>query len=118
MDKCIWILDDDINICEALEIILNDKSYKVRRFEYGAKLLKELKESIPDMLIMDVLLTKESGIQIAKNIRKTDRYKNIPILIMSANYVEDIRLKQTKAIGFLRKPFDMYELIEIVEKYI
>ncbi len=117
MNKNIWILDDDFSICEALKVVLEDVGHNVTRFESGKDLMKELEDKIPDVLLMDVLLTNENGLDIAKAIKDQKRYEKLPLILMSANSIDQEEIAASHGQAFLRKPFDIYELVDLVNKY-
>jgi two-component system, OmpR family, phosphate regulon response regulator PhoB len=117
MVKNIWILDDDFSICEALKVILEDVGHEVKRFETGRELVKDLDSTMPDIVLMDVLLTNENGLEIAKAIKDQNRYKHLPLILMSANNVNQADIEASHAQALLRKPFDIYDLVDLVNKY-
>ncbi len=117
MSKQIWILDDDYSICEALTVILEDVGHQVKRFESSKQLFLNLDGEIPDILLMDVLLTNENGLDIAQNLKNQNKFKHLPLIIMSANNIDNEEIRQSKAKAFLRKPFDIYDLVDLVNKH-
>jgi DNA-binding NtrC family response regulator len=117
MSKLVWILDDDYAICEAIKVILEDIGHKVERFETGAQITTKLNERTPNIILMDVLLTNENGIEISSIIKKKRRFKDLVVILMSANALQPKDVAKSHAKAFLRKPFDIYDLIDLVEKY-
>lgn len=113
--QSIWILDDDASICEALKIVLDDFGYNAESFDVSNKLLDRLKSERPDLVIMDILLGNEDGTTIAKNLKTNKKYKSIPIILMSANSTDKKKLLASKANSFIKKPFDIYNLINEVK---
>jgi two-component system, OmpR family, phosphate regulon response regulator PhoB len=114
MSKQIWILDDDFSIGEALTVVLEDVGHKVHRFETGKDLMSQLEKELPDILLMDVLLTNENGIDIAQSLKTQPQFENLTLIIMSANKIDEEDIKRSRAKAFLRKPFDIYDLVDLV----
>lgn len=79
------IIDDDIDLVEAMRITLESDGYEVIDAQEGQKGLEILKEQKPDLLILDVMMgTLDEGFHIAYQIRNDDEIKEIPILMITA----------------------------------
>lgn len=85
MTKKIMIIDDDIDLVEAMRITLESDGYKVIDAQDGQKGLEILKKEKPDLLILDVMMgTLDEGFHIAYQIRNDTDIKEIPILMITA----------------------------------
>lgn len=85
MPKKIMIIDDDIDLVEAMRITLETDNYKVIDAQEGQKGLEILKKEKPDLLILDVMMgTLDEGFHIAYQIRNDEEIKDIPILMITA----------------------------------
>jgi len=85
MSKKIMIIDDDIDLVEAMRITLETDNYEVIDAQDGQKGLEILKKEKPDLLILDVMMgTLDEGFHIAYQIRNDEEIKNIPILMVTA----------------------------------
>ena len=85
MPKKIMIIDDDIDLVEAMRITLESDNYKVIDAQEGAKGLEILKKEKPDLLILDVMMgTLDEGFHLAYQIRNDEQIKDIPILMITA----------------------------------
>ena len=85
MPKKIMIIDDDIDLVEAMRITLETDDYEVIDAQEGQKGLEILKKARPDLLILDVMMgTLDEGFHLAYQIRKDDEIKDIPILMVTA----------------------------------
>lgn len=85
MPKKIMIIDDDIDLVEAMRITLETDDYEVIDAQEGQKGLEILKKEKPDLLILDVMMgTLDEGFHIAYQIRNDDEIKDIPILMITA----------------------------------
>jgi CheY-like chemotaxis protein len=84
-EKKILIVDDDADIVEAIKIVLESKSYKVTSASNGKEGIKRLKADKPDLIILDVMMTRtDEGFDVCREVKKDPRYKNIPILMLTA----------------------------------
>ena len=85
MPKKIMIIDDDIDLVEAMRITLESDDYEVIDAQEGQKGLEILKKERPDLLILDVMMgTLDEGFHLAYQIRNDDEIKDIPILMITA----------------------------------
>jgi DNA-binding response OmpR family regulator len=85
MSKKIMIIDDDIDLVEAMRITLESDGYEVIDAQEGQKGLEILKNEKPDLLILDVMMgTLDEGFHLAYQIRNDDAVKEIPILMITA----------------------------------
>ncbi|MFH1783420.1 MAG: response regulator [bacterium] len=83
--KKILIVDDDVDIMKSMKIVLESKGYKVISASSGEEGLKKIKQKTPDLIILDVMMeTGDKGFDVAREIRKEEEYKNIPILMLTA----------------------------------
>ena len=112
--KRIMVIDDDEAILEVCKILL-EKDYDVETLTRGDKILKE-KNEFPDLILLDILLSGEDGIEIANKLKKAEKTKKIPIIIFSAHSQGE---KVAKAAGvnlFLQKPFEIETLLTLVRE--
>ena len=85
MPKKIMIIDDDIDLVEAMRITLETDDYEVIDAQDGQKGLEILKKEKPDLLILDVMMgTLDEGFHVAYQIRNDEELKDIPILMITA----------------------------------
>jgi CheY-like chemotaxis protein len=85
MPNKIMIIDDDIDLVEAMRITLESGGYDVIDAQEGQKGLEILKNERPDLLILDVMMgTLDEGFHLAYQIRNDEDIKEIPILMITA----------------------------------
>ncbi len=114
----IWIVDDNEGILEVIEIILQEEGYHTKSISTGNHLMKALEQENPRMILLDVLLSGMDGREICRNLKDSEKTRDIPVIIMSANTKVDTQAQQARADGYLQKPFEIIELIETVKKYL
>ena len=78
------------------------------------------KEIIPDLIILDVMMPKINGYKISRLLKYDAKYKNIPILMVTARSQEEDKLigEETGADEYITKPFDLDEVVKKVEQYL
>lgn len=120
MKKRILVVDDDKDILEVLEFILGDAGYEVESSEKGefAGKLPQSNDSLPNLIILDVLLSGLDGRDICRNLKKAKSTKNIPIIMMSAHPDAEKSSKKAGADDFLAKPFEMTSLLNKVASWV
>jgi DNA-binding response OmpR family regulator len=111
--KTVLIVDDELDIAEAMKAILEEERYKVVTCGNGRDALKVLEESQPDLAIVDVMMPVMNGYETIKAIRARADYQSLPILLMSA-IVPTVKAKAYDWAGFLKKPFSLNELLKQV----
>ncbi len=112
----ILIIDDDIDIVRLMSGRLKSAGYRVQQASTGEEALKELNESPPDLVIVDLILPGKSGWDISQQLRSNERFKDVKIIVLSGMIEEDGAgdgpLEQ--ADFFMRKPYDGNLLLEKV----
>ncbi len=83
--KKILIVDDDADIVESTKVVLEAKGYKVSSAGNRQNALAQIKEVMPDLIIMDVMLEKMSdGFDLSRELKSDEKYKKIPMLMVTA----------------------------------
>jgi len=116
--KKILVAEDDKAIIEVVKIILEDKGYTVIMADQGKKVHKAIEQHAPDMILLDIWLFGEDGVEIAKVIKANPLTKQIPLVMMSANNETEKITKKVGADDFLLKPFNIEDLLYLVRKHI
>jgi len=84
MQPKILIIDDDRDIVEALKIILEGESYRVRVAFDGQEGLKAIQQEKPDLIILDLLLPGQNGATVYRSLKDHLDYGDIPVLVLTA----------------------------------
>jgi len=113
----ILIIDDETAILHALQIFLEQQGYGVETVAGYNNLFENTKsEDLPDIIIMDVLLSNEDGRVVAQELKSDPKTKHIPIVMISAHPGADKTTMRTGADAFLAKPFDASILLDIIQR--
>jgi len=109
----ILIAEDEEAIATLLEYNLGKEKFEVAVAADGEEALLKIEESPPDLLILDWMLPKVSGIEICRRVRSRPETRNIPIIMVTARSEEADRVRglETGADDYLTKPFSTNELI-------
>lgn len=112
----VYVVDDEKSILDALEFMLLEEGYDVRTSSRGSALL-QLNSNFPDIIILDVRLSGEDGRDIARRLKTQANTKHIPIVMVSAHPNAATTVYACGADDFLPKPFDIDDLLKILEKH-
>jgi two-component system, OmpR family, phosphate regulon response regulator PhoB len=123
----ITLIDDEPDICTYLSAALEDNGYDVITVEENDSVIQVIQKNQPDLIILDIMMPKRSGISIYKELRSTETFRKIPILLMSGmsseknflpkgfrRLVNDDKIPLPE--GFIEKPIRLPELIKLVHK--
>lgn len=110
MAKTVLLIEDEPNIIEAVQYILSRNGWQVKTHANGHDANAVIQSSLPDLIILDVMLPNFSGFDLCELIRKKS---DVPILFLSAKGTTQDRIKGLKlgANDYLPKPFDLEELL-------
>jgi len=116
----ILVIEDDKDIRDTIVYILEEEGYEVVS-SGESKILKSITDIAPNLILMDNWLTEwksdANGQQLSKELKTNEATKHIPVIIISAvNNIKEIA-EQGLADSYLKKPFDVKELTDIVKKF-
>jgi len=115
MKKNVMICDDDQDILEVTSLILQEKGYQVKTYTDCNHIFNKVEETKPDIILMDLWIPDLGGANVTMLLKNSEKTKNIPIVIFSANNdIEKVAL-DAGADGFLKKPFDINALEKVIE---
>ncbi|MBN9391872.1 MAG: response regulator [Chloroflexi bacterium] len=117
-NKSVLICEDDEGIIDIAQIVLSDKGYSVICLVNSYNIYSVIEAKKPDLLILDLWISGTSGEEITRTLKADSTKKHIPVIIMSAHKNGPAIAREAGAEGFLRKPFDINELEEIVEQFL
>lgn len=113
----IYLVEDDKNIRDLVVYTLNSAGLETKGFERVSEFWKEMRENIPDLLLLDIMLPDEDGLSVLKKIREDKNLKRLPVILLTAKgseYDKVIGL-DAGADDYIPKPFGMMELIARVK---
>jgi CheY-like chemotaxis protein len=107
----ILVVDDELDIAEAVRAVLEAEGYKVEIAADGSQCLRMLREQKPDLLLLDVMMPVIDGFGVLDEMKSQSL--QIPVVMMSAIRPEG-RLATYEVQAFLKKPFQLETLLEAV----
>ena len=112
MTPYVLIVEDETSIATLLEYNLKREGFETALAEDGDMAIVMAEERVPDLILLDWMLPKLSGVEVARRLRRKDATKNVPIIMLSARGEEDDRVTGLDfgADDYLVKPFSMPEL--------
>ena len=121
MAKKILVIEDDKDIRDTIVYVLEEEGYEVIASD-NARILKRVNDIAPDLILLDNWLTDWasdlSGQQLSKALKNDPATNHIPVILISAvNNLKEIA-KEGEADDYIKKPFDLTELTELVKRYI
>ena len=116
----VLVVDDDPDILEATRLMLEDEGYAVTTTEKGeyAENLHDGQGGLPDLIILDVLLSGRDGRTICRHLKGRPETRGIPIVMVSAHPGAEESVKAVGADAFLAKPWDLDDLIALVASFL
>jgi two-component system phosphate regulon response regulator PhoB/two-component system alkaline phosphatase synthesis response regulator PhoP len=117
MGNLIAVVDDEPDIIHLVSIHLKKAGFSVDSFLNGTSLLKFLAASIPDLVILDLMLPDLDGFEVCKMMKNDSRYSSIPVIMLTAKGQESDKVTglELGADDYLTKPFSPRELIARVK---
>lgn len=120
MSKKVLIVDDEQDIVESLKFVLEASGFTCFCGYNGEEGLRLAKEVTPDLIILDVMMPKINGYKICRLLKYDNKYKNIPILMVTARSQDEDKLigEETGVDEYITKPFELDEIVKKVEGYL
>ena len=123
MHKKILIIDDDIDLVEAMRLTLESEGFEVIDAQDGSKGLEKIEQEQPDLVLLDVMMkTQDEGFHIAYQIRNNPATADLPIVMLTAvgqetgfSFDKDKDEDFLPVNEFIEKPVNPDSLIEIVK---
>ena len=109
----IYIVEDDEDIREVVKYALCTAGYKVTTFESASGFFKAVNESLPALILLDIMLPGDDGLDILRKLRSSDKTKKLPIIMLTAKGSELDKVKGLDfgADDYITKPFGVMELV-------
>lgn len=83
MAKQVLVIDDDQNTVRYLSVVLSEHGYEAAAAYDGSEGLQKIAQARPDLIVLDVMMPKKSGFVLFKQLKKDERYRNIPVLMLT-----------------------------------
>ncbi len=116
--KKILVVDDEPDILEFLQELLEGEGYNVAitdKAEYVGKLHHG---GLPDLILIDVLLSGKDGREIVKHLKSQEEIRHIPVIMFSAHAGAEKAARAAGADDFVAKPFEINDVLAKIAKHI
>ncbi|MDC0516807.1 phosphate regulon transcriptional regulator PhoB [Candidatus Pelagibacter sp.] len=113
MSISIHIVEDEQPIITLVKYNLEKEGYKVSFSDNGNEGIEEIKRILPDLVLLDWMLSDFSGVEICKILKKEKKFKDIPIIMLTAKGEDEDKIKglNSGADDYITKPFSFPELL-------
>lgn len=118
--KTILIVEDEPDTATYLSTLLGDAGYNTVEAEDGDRALERVKTSRPDLITLDISMPKKSGVRFYRDMKESDEWKGIPIIIVtgvSSDFEKFISTRRhvPPPEGYLSKPIDREQMLSLVQ---
>jgi CheY-like chemotaxis protein len=105
MSKQVLVIDDDRNAVRFLSVVLSENGYEPIAAYDGSEGLDRIKQSRPDLIVLDVMMPKKSGFVLFKQLKKDAQYRDIPVLMLTgvSGILEELESYKEET---FEKPYD------------
>jgi len=113
----IFYVEDDNSIRELVVYTLKTTGFEARGFENGREFFAALSSTVPELILLDIMLPDEDGIRILKKIRAMDSVRHVPVILLTAKGTEYDKVVglDSGADDYITKPFGMMELVSRIK---
>jgi len=113
----ILVVDDEVAICNMLSMALENAGYTVHSVHDGRQVLAALSDMQPDLLLLDWMLPGISGLDVARQIKQSAEFSELPIIMLTARTEEDSKVTglESGADDYVTKPFSIRELLSRIK---
>lgn len=111
-ESLIYVAEDDDNIREILRCTLDSYGYATRVFDSAPQLLEAIREQLPDLILMDIMMPGMDGLQALRLLKQERRTSGVPVIFLTAKSSEIDKVKglDLGAEDYITKPFGLLEL--------
>jgi two-component system, OmpR family, phosphate regulon response regulator PhoB len=109
----ILVVDDEPDISALVAYHLARESYRVRTAASGPEALRALEAEVPDLVVLDLMLPGASGLEVLREIRRQEAWRDLPVILLTARREESDRLEGLRlgADDYVSKPFSPQEVV-------
>ncbi len=109
----ILVVDDDPQVAATVERCLLREKFEVEIASTGLTALESARQSLPDLILLDVMMPGLDGYDVCRQIRADEQLKHVPVIFLTAKTSEEDHIQGFKAGGddYINKPFNIEELV-------
>jgi len=114
--KNILVVDDEKDVREFLADLLEDQGYYVQQASDGVEAMDMIKDGKPDLILLDLLMPRETGTDLYRKIHRRKEFKSVPVIVISG--LPGRYVAVSKSVPVFDKPIDERGLLEEIKKMI
>jgi len=121
--KYVLVVDDDPDTVETVCMMLESKGYEVGRAYDGIEGEESIKDRLPDLLVLDIMMPRKNGYVLCAELKKKEETKDIPIILLTAvgesmpmTTLSHADAMSTEADDYIPKPVDSQALVQAIER--
>lgn len=113
----IYIVEDDTDIREMEKYALTSSGFDVMACASGAEFFEKMWDDVPELILLDIMLPGEDGLEILTRVRGTERIAHVPVIMVTAktSEIDKVRGLDQGADDYITKPFGVMELVSRVK---
>jgi len=112
----VLVVDDDADVRELLAAVLKSEGYDVLTAENGAAALSVLRETLPDLIVLDLMMPVMNGWEFRETQRAYPEYAAIPVVCLSGHHAAHAHAAALGIAECIQKPLDVDYLVEVVRR--
>tara|TARA_R110002094_G_scaffold39404_6_gene51955 strand:- start:221 stop:589 length:369 start_codon:yes stop_codon:yes gene_type:complete len=118
MGKHVVLVEDELNIAEAIRFLLSNEGWRVETIANGASAYEIIRKAEPDLVMLDVMLPGKSGFEILHDLREDPNCASLPVLMLTARgQARDREMAEKAGVSkFMTKPFSNAEMLDAVRE--
>jgi len=118
VNKHVVLVEDETNIAEAIRFLLSNEGWRVETLANGSNAVDVIRNTGPDLVMLDVMLPGKSGFEILHDLRADPAFDALPVLMLTARGQSRDREMAEKAgvSRFMTKPFSNSEMLDAVRE--
>ncbi|HPG22757.1 MAG TPA: response regulator [Amaricoccus sp.] len=115
----VLVVDDEANIALSLEYLMKEQGFDVRVARDGEAALEALRDRLPDVMLLDVMMPKRDGFDVCQTVRATPEWAGLRIIMLTAKgrAVEQEKGLALGADDYITKPFSTRDVVARVRHY-
>jgi twitching motility two-component system response regulator PilG len=119
-EPVVLVVDDSPTVRKIVQLTLQRERIQVLTAADGLSALATVADAHPDLILLDIMLPRMDGYNICQVIRKSQKYRDLPIIMLSGKdgIFDKMRGKLAGSSDYITKPFDSADLVQTVKRYL
>ena len=116
----ILIIEDDPAVLKVISLIVQSEGHTTDEAEDTKSARNLLKRSLPELILLDISLPDENGIEFCQYLKSKKKYSNIPVIVISGylGMTTFLATSDFTANEYLQKPFKRHQILKLLKKYL